>query len=520
VGVAGDLGMMSQTVGWCGFGRRQWAVLIGGVVVCAAVVFPRVVWAPCRDDPGEFQLTAAVGGIGHPPGHAGLVTVMRLACVVSPLAPHITVSAVNALFAVATVAILLMLMLRTGVHVVAAVAACFLFLSDDQFWHAAITPEVYGTCFVLLAGCVWSFVSWLRSPGEGMGRFWIAVVLFAYLAVNRGPTVLLAAAFVASLWTHGPARRVFAAQLKRNVAIVLVIGAGAMLIMMASVWFRDVPGSRYNYLEITRSFFPDYTAGNVGFRDKWARMWWLISAKQYDYMFAPTLRTAVGQARWLLSELGWAYWPVMLVTGCVTAVGVRELRRRNRPMAVLFLAMIPASVLPILLIRVVSNTAMIPNLLFPLMVFFGHGLTRVLSLSRSAVWMGSVIAVFGLTVWFVLSGPLFPREPRYDGWPLIRAIDLESLPEGATFLTDFDAVALVYYQYVLGHRRDVTVLHAHGRLNRSFVEGESGRVFSTIRPDSDAGLDSIGDGLVFEIVSQRGEHELGDDASMLEPESM
>ena len=164
---------------WLRLDRTQWTTLIVTIGVFGALVFPRVIWAPCLGDPGEVQLTAAIGGLGHPPGHAGIITIFRVFCLLSPIAPHLSVSAVNAAFALAAVAILMVLMRRTGVNPVAAALASFLFLSDDQFWHASITPETYATCVLLLIASTWAFLSWLND--QRSWKLWLAVFLFAFL---------------------------------------------------------------------------------------------------------------------------------------------------------------------------------------------------------------------------------------------------------------------------------------------------------------------------------------------------
>ena len=55
------------------------------------------------------------------------------------------------------------LMLRTGVHPLAAVVSSLLFLVDDQFWHAAVVPETYSACMFLLVAGIWAYASWLND---------------------------------------------------------------------------------------------------------------------------------------------------------------------------------------------------------------------------------------------------------------------------------------------------------------------------------------------------------------------
>ena len=57
---------------WQPLQRVDLVALVATMAVAAYLVMSRTVWAPCLDDPGEMQVAAAVGGIGHPPGHAGL----------------------------------------------------------------------------------------------------------------------------------------------------------------------------------------------------------------------------------------------------------------------------------------------------------------------------------------------------------------------------------------------------------------------------------------------------------------
>ena len=183
----------------------------------------------------------------------------------------------------------------------------------------------------------------------------------------------------------------------------------------------------------------------------------------------------------------------------VIGVGVHTLWKQNRSVAVFVLLMIPAAILPILLIRVVSHTAMLPNLLFPLAWLFGIGLTRVMKWRGSAIWQATVVAVICLTVWMTADASFVSRQDRYDGTEFIRRVDLASLPQDATLITSFDAVALIYAQQILALRPDVTILNQNGRLNRRFLESVDGPVFTTESLPHDVEADLVGTDLVREI---------------------
>jgi len=478
------------------------AALVATMLLSAALVLPRVVWAPLLDDPGEYQVCAAVGGIGHPPGHAGLVTLMRVFVLLSPAPPHLTVSAVNALFALGVLSILMWLMLRLDADPLPATVVTLLFLIDDQFWHASVVTEVYATCMILLAGSVWAFFSWIDN-----GRFWklaVAVFLFFYVASNRAPTVVLGLAFVAAILVDRDARQRLRAIGWRRALLLLILAVIPPAIVLVSVWVRDVPGTPYNYLDLVHPVLPYFPPSNTSLGDKLQRMWWLISARQFDYMFHPTGRTMKGQGIWLMTEFGRRYWmftwPVMLAALAVVVIGGRVLWQRHRTIAVFLIVMVPAAVLPILLIHVISHTALLPTLLFPLALIFGVGLTRVMRWRRSPFWSAAVLAVILLTGWFTQEGTLLANESRYDARAYVKNLDLASLPPNAVLLTTFDALAVIYSQEYLGTRPDIEVLHFHGRLTRSWLEKTDRPVYTTVIPPPDLDADVIGSGLARRVV--------------------
>ncbi len=482
---------------WLPLDKVRATGLICTMIVAAVVLLPRVVWAPMFGDPGEVQLTAAVGGVGHPPGQAGIITLFRAFCLIVPAERYLTVSAVSALFALGAVAVLTLVQLRTGVHPVVAGICSLLYLADDQFWHAAITPETYATCFMLLSGTIWAFLSWLHAPRTW--KLWLAVCLFAYLTVNRGPTASYALPFVGVILYHREARRAWAKNTVRKLLLVVAIGVVALVVMLGSLWVRDVPGCGYNYLDQAAPSQPHYPTENVTASDKFERLWWLATARQYDYMFHPTTRTIRGQALWLVTEFGVQYWRLMLTQAAVMLIGAIHLWRCNRTVGLFVVLMLPAGVVPILLIRVVSHTTLLPNLLFALMWLFGVGLTRVLSWHRSPAWKAVVVANIGLAVWWTAETGFLQSEMEFDGRPHVAAIDLDSLPPNA-LLIDFDVLPLVYMQQVKGVRPDVTIVVPHGRLNRVYLETIETRIFTTERTlPPDLGADLIGDGPVREI---------------------
>ncbi len=467
------------------------------VFSAGVILLPRVIWAPMFGDPGEVQLTAAVGGVGHPPGQAGIITIMRGLCLLLPFEPYLTVCLANTAFALGVVALLTLMQLRTGVRPVVAMLCSIIFMTDDQFWHAATTTETYATCFVLLACSIWSFTGWLH--GAQPWKLWLAAALFCYLVVNRAPTVVLAVPFVAAVYAHHRARKFRTHRVWGKLLALAGIGLASLAVTVVSLWVRDVPGSAYNYLDQAGPSQPFYPQNNANFSDKAARFWWLFSARQYEYMFQPSWRALKGQTNWLVTELGAQHWPFMLAGGALTLLGARRLWRRNRPVALLVLLMIPAGVVPIMLIRVVSHTTLLPNVLFALFWLLGLGLTRVIEWHSSALWLATVLTAVCFTVWWTAGASFLRQEVEYDGRAHIKAIDLHALPPDTT-LIDFDVVPLVYAQKVNGIRPDVKIVVPHGRMNREFLESAPGPVYTT-RPSlpNELHAELVGDGPVWRI---------------------
>lgn len=461
---------------WHSLSAMQVAAIALTLGIAAVVLFPRVIWGPCFGDPGEVQLTAAIGGVGHPPGQAGIISILRVLCLVSPLPPHVTVSGATAVFALSVVGILMVCMLRTGANPVAAGLCSLLYLTDDQFWHAAATPETYATCFLLLAGAIWSFLSWVHE--RRAWRLWLAVLLYTFLVVNRAPTITLSVCFIVCIFHNGHARREMSVRPMRKALLVVAIAAICVAIVVGGLWMRDVPGTAYNYLDQSYASLPEFPPGNELAADKVERLWWLLSAKQYDYMFHPTVRTVWAQGHWLLVELGLLRKSLMLAGLAIIALGGAALWKSNRSVAIFVFLMIPATIVPILMIRVVSHTTLLPNLLFALAWLMAMGLTRLMRIHRSAFWQTIVVSAVCFTAWWTAEASFLIKEESVNATETVRAIDLESLPPNATLLT-YDVIPLIYSQAVDGVRPDLRILVDHGRLNRAFVESAPGRVFTT-----------------------------------------
>jgi hypothetical protein len=482
---------------WRKLDRSRWLALIATVVIAGGLLAPKVIFAPCFGDPGEVQLTAALGAVGHPPGQAGIITILRAVVLISPLPAYVTVSATNAIFALAVVGILALLQMRTGVNPIIAGICALIFLVDDQFWHLACTPETYATCILLLIGAIWSFMSWLHGGKDY--KLWLAIVLFLYLVANRAPTLSYSLPFVAASLLSPRARQFWSKRPVRKVAAVTLIGTACVVFFLAAIWLRDVPGARYNYLDVAHPSLPQFPVGNSTTADKIERLWWLISAKQFDYMFHPTERTVTGQMRWIIAELGIQYWPVMLLTFAIMGTGVRTLWRENRPVALFLLLMLPAGTIPILLIWVQSNTTILPNLLFALAWFLGMGLTRVLEWRPSAVWKVAVVACIGLTVWGLSDGSFMYHETEFDATEFLEAADIESLPPNTIILADSHAIGPLCTLQATGVRPDIDILLFSGRQNEAYLRSVNRPVY-TNAPIPDGGpAYTVGDGPLREI---------------------
>ncbi len=476
---------------WLPLDRSRTVALVITLCVSAALLLPQVVWAPQFGDPGEVQVTAAVGGVGHPPGQAGIINIMRLLCVALPLPPYFIVCLANALFALAAVGVLTLILLRTSVHPVIAILCSLLFLTDDQFWHAGILPETYATCYLLLFTAIYSFLSWLNH--RRTLNLWLAIGLYAYLIVNRAPTALIAVAFITVMAADAASRDYWKQHFARKVSSVLGIVACLVLFVLASLWVRDVPGPIYNYLDQSYPSLPEFPPTNDDPGDRFQRIKWLVSATQYDYMFQPTWRTIRGQTRWLLSELGGRRLFSFIPAAALVVVGWFFLKRRDRRLALFVLIMIPATILPILLIRVISHTAMLPNLLFPLTILMSQGLSALYICHRGPWHKMLIVSVIGSWVWWTADASFLHTRPELDARPHIARYDLESLPKDA-MLMDFDVLPLTYIQQVHGIRPDVSIVIPLGRLNCEYLNSVHRPVFVTdaVTVPPHSGIKAIG----------------------------
>lgn len=279
----------------------------------------------------------------------------------------------------------------------------------------------------------------------------------------------------------------------------MLIAVAPLFITLGTVWVRDVPECEYHYLDQTHPILPYFPRDNSTPADKVERMWWLVSARQYDYMFHPTWRTIEAQANWPLTEFGARHRLLMVLGLGVVAVGAATLWSHNRAVAVFLVLMIPSGIISILLVRVVSHTTILSSVLFAVWWLFGLGFSRILRWHRCAAWNVFIPGCMGFAVWWTADTCSLRKQVECDARDFIEGLNLEALPPNATLLGDFDMVAPRYVQNTKSIRPGIEILFHYGRLDRRFLETNPGRVLTTEHPSPEDRVQLVGSGAVREI---------------------
>ena len=117
----------------------------------------------CFGDAGDLQCACATLGIAHPPGYVGYAAVGWVLCQVLPFVdPAYVVSLACLACIVISVALLHLLLVRFGLHVLVAAAVALILLAHKQVWESVTAPEVYAPSLAGLLGAAYLLVKYGR----------------------------------------------------------------------------------------------------------------------------------------------------------------------------------------------------------------------------------------------------------------------------------------------------------------------------------------------------------------------
>ena len=298
------------------------------LILVVAVAVPRVVYHIYPGDPGDLQTAAAVWGIAHPPGYGGYALVLGLLCRVFFFAePAAVVSAACCACMVASVWLLIVLLVRIGLHVAIAAAGGLLLTTKGTVWLSTVLPEVYAPSLLLLMAAAYVIFKYGRLRRRG--DLAVAALLFGMLVANRPVAALYAPGFLAALWAveRGSGATVWA--IARRTALTISLAVIPVVISVAYVWVRDAPSNPYNYITQyaeVQGGLPD-TGERVG--DRFRRVSWIVTARQYVDQLTADPKSIRTRIRGIRRALDVAETVPLLCALVILAVGTVVLSLRG-----------------------------------------------------------------------------------------------------------------------------------------------------------------------------------------------
>jgi len=276
--------------------------VITALVLAAACAWyvPRGV---CYGDAGDLQTACATLGIAHPPGYVGFATVGWLLCrVLFFIEPAWVVSLACAACIVAALVLLVLLLIRGGLHPFAAGAAVLVLAGLRHVWASAVLPDADAPALACLMGAAYLLTVYARR------RHWWPLLLGAGLlgfgAANRPPLLLAVPGFLlAWIIIERRARAVGGETIGRLLASLVCAGAPIALVAALTLG-RDSAGNPYNYIEHYNELHRELPGQDAGLSARGERLRWLVTARQYHELTSSDWQQVRARFRYLRRQLG------------------------------------------------------------------------------------------------------------------------------------------------------------------------------------------------------------------------
>ena len=250
-----------------------WLLPISVFVLALAVylrgIAPGLLWG----DSAEMQILAVTGGVAHPTGYPLFSLVGRLFTAFGGGELAFRANLVSAVFAAATLALLVAFLRRRGVGSAAAAGAGIAWGLSFTFWSTAQRAEVYSLATFIALGALWCTLAALEQESRTR-RLAAGLLLGLTLAGHMAfaPVVMVAGLTLAwSLPRRGPVWFADALALLGAFAV----GLSPFLYL---VW-ADTTGQGLSYLKLVEIANWPVGAVPVEFRPPFARLAWLLTGR-------------------------------------------------------------------------------------------------------------------------------------------------------------------------------------------------------------------------------------------------
>ncbi len=461
---------------------RKIDLLVGGVtlLVIAAVTWPRLPPGVCFGDSGELQLAAITLGITHAPGYPIYASLGHLFTLIPGVDGAFMVSLACLASGLVALWFCFALQVRLGVSAGVAGALTLALAAHQRTWINLIAPEVYAPTLAFQAGSTYLLVKYacLDRSRDLNG----AAVLFGVAVANR-PPVILSLPFVVLAWwlarrQHPPSGWGGHA---RSLGVCALCASLPGFYALGYLYVRDAKSTPYDYIELHDTEYNQVPDLDAGFIAKIRRVWWHVSAREFNYAIGNTAKGVWNKLRWLRREF-FLYQPVAFALSIALALaGVWTLRTRAPAAAALLLGMIASDLVFLCAYRMWGQAADYMPLLWSVIVLLGASTTIVFREGRPrfAAQLGLVAwAVMGaLTVTGHFAGP--HAALAGDAVPFVRQLDLATLPKNSVVCVAWPETPAVFYaRYVDTPREDVAIVAAAtGNWERMLIRYEGRPIF-------------------------------------------
>ncbi len=474
----------NKRAGWAKLDWPDRITIALAVVFLAVVAIPRLPPGVCFGDSGGLQLASATLGITHPPGYAGYATLGYPLCQVPGVDPAYVVSL--ACLGAGLVAILLCILLQVRLGVMPGLA-CVVGLAltaHPRVWGNLLAPEVYLPSLAFEAGAAYLLVKYAR--GGARRDLLLAALLWGIASANRPPLILTLPFFLVAWWFARRPRKTSWPEGIKSIGFVVGLAVLPGIYQLGYLWVRDAPQTPFNYIRQYNAEFHELPNVAEGPGAKLERVLWHGTGRQFRDKLGNTWPGVRSRLSWLRNNL-LPNRPVALVlVSLVVLLGALLTFRRCSTSGWLLVGMAVASVAFLCVYRVYGDAADFLPLLFAAGVLGGVALSTLLPAEGG--WYYRIVASVILVLVGIATVIDAPRRPHAgqsaDARPFLDEVDLETLPDNAVICSGWSSSTPLWYaQYVLGQRRDITIINAMpGNWRRIVQEIADRPIFSTDHP--------------------------------------
>lgn len=488
---------------WPALSRIDRCLVVGTLLLVASLTVPRLPSGVCWGDSGELQLVSETLGIAHPPGY-GIYATIGFALTRLPFVePSYLVSLACLGSGLAALALCILLQVRVGVCPALACALSLVLAAHTQIWSNLIVPEVYMPSLALMLGSAYLLVRYARLQ-RARDLMW-AMVCLGLLIGSRPPAVLLLPFWLIA--TVPLIRRAAASRhgSGKTALCALLCVAAPIIYAPLYLWLRDTSATPYNYIDQYNAEFGVLPSSDAGPIAGVERVWWHITARQYQSELERSWAGAWTKlTRWLPSQIGTnrifqpiavqvvgltglpltTLYPLCLAgTFAVCLLGLARLARRCMTAFCVLVGIGGANLVFIGVYRSYGDAANIFPLLAMVTVLTGAALSPlIVPAGRKSSSLVGIVLLVAAGVFMLVDAP---RRPEFgaqaDAQPFLDELDLASLPENSIICTSWShAPPLWYVLRTAVDRADILVLNAQEHHWPELLSGAGGRpVYAT-----------------------------------------